>query len=54
MSKTIKIKDERETQKQKQKTNKQTKKQNKVDGSYSERVRDKWFCWAFKFSPTNM
>ena len=30
------------------------KKQNKVDGSYSERVRDKWFCWAFKFSPTNM
>ena len=24
------------------------KKQNKGDGSYSERVRDKWFCWAFK------
>ena len=25
-----------------------TTKQNKGDGSYSERVRDKWFCWAFK------
>ena len=25
------------------------KKQNKGDGSYSERVRDKWFYWAFKF-----
>ena len=25
------------------------KKKNKADGSYSERVRDKWFCWAFKF-----
>ena len=23
-------------------------KQNKGVGSYSERVRDKWFCWAFK------
>ena len=30
----------------KQKTKK--KKKNKGDGSYSERVRDKWFCWAFK------
>ena len=25
-----------------------TTKQNKGDGSYSERVRDKWFCGAFK------
>ena len=24
------------------------KRQNKGDGSYSARVRDKWFCWAFK------
>ena len=37
----IKIIDERETQKKK-------RKQKKGDGSYSERVRDKWFCWAFK------
>ena len=22
--------------------------QNKGDGSYSERVRAKWFCWAFQ------
>ena len=31
-------------------TNKQTKKtkKNKWDGSYSERVRAKWFCYAFK------
>ena len=44
MSIRIKIIDERETQ------NKQTNKQKKNmgDGSYSERVRDKWFCWAFK------
>ena len=32
--------DERETQKKKQK--------NKGDGSYNEKVRDKWFCWTFK------
>ena len=43
MSKIIKIIDERGTQKQKQKT-----KQNQGDGSDSERVRDKWFGWAFK------
>ena len=42
MSKIIKIIDQRETQKQ----NKTKKK--KGGGSYSERVRDKWFCWAFK------
>ena len=24
------------------------RKKKKGDGSYSERVRDKWFCWAFK------
>ena len=47
MSKIIKIKDERETQKQKQKQHTK-KKQNKGDGSYNKRVRDKWFCWAFK------
>ena len=41
MSKIMKIIDERETQKKK-------KKKNKGDGSYSERVRSKWFCWAFK------
>ena len=35
----MKIIDERETQR---------KKKNQGDGSYSERVRDKWFCWAFK------
>ena len=23
-------------------------KHNKGDGSYSKRVRDKWFCWTFK------
>ena len=34
--------DERKTQKKK------TRKKNKRDGSYSKRVRDKWFCWAFK------
>ena len=43
MPKIIKTIDERETQKQKQQ-----KKQNKGDGSYSERVRDKSFCWAYK------
>ena len=46
MPKIIKIADERQTQKQQQQ---QKKKQNKGDGSYSERVRDKWFYWAFKF-----
>ena len=43
MPKIIKTIDERETQKQKQQ-----KKQKKGDGSYSERVRDKSFCWAYK------
>ena len=46
----MKIIVERETQKQ---TNKQTKKTNKDKkehggGSYSKRVRAKWFCWTFK------
>ena len=27
---------------------KKKKERNKGDRSYSERVRDKWFCWAFK------
>ena len=43
MSKIIKIIDGRETQKQNK-----AKSRNKRDGGYSERVRDKWFCWAFK------
>ena len=37
MSKIMKIIDERNA-----------KKKNTGDGSYSERVRGKWFCWAFK------
>ena len=41
MSKIMKITDERETQKEK-------KKKNHKDGSYNKKVRDKWFCWAFK------
>ena len=36
----MKIIDERETHRMKQ------KKKNKGCGSYSERVRGKWFCWA--------
>ena len=43
MSEIMKIIDERETQKAKTKTEK-----NEGDGSYSERVRAKWFCCAFK------
>ena len=39
----MKIIDEREMQKKKTKTEK-----NKADKSYSERVRSKWFCCAFK------
>ena len=43
--------DERETQKEKTETNKQTKtKKSKGHGSYSEKVRDKWFCFAFKLA----
>ena len=44
MSEKIKIIDERETQKKKEKQETQEKIKNKRDGSYSERVRDKWFC----------
>ena len=40
----MKIIDERETQ------IKQTQKRTKGDRSYSERVRPKWFCCAFKLS----
>ena len=29
--------------------NKKGKGQRWREGSYSERMRDKWFCWAFKF-----
>ena len=32
----------------KKQINKQIKKQNKGHESYSEKVRDKWLCWAFK------
>ena len=44
MSEKMKIIDERETQK---KTTTKTVK-NKGDKSYIERVRAKWFCFAFK------
>ena len=27
---------------------KRNEKKNKGDGSYSDGVRDEWFCWAFK------
>ena len=43
MSEIMKIIDERETGKKKARTEK-----NKRDKSYSERVRAKWFCCAFK------
>ena len=38
--------DEREMQKSTKE--KETKTESKGDRSYSERVRAKWFCWAFK------
>ena len=46
----MKIIDERETQKNPKQTNKNKKKQKRTreDRSYSERVRAKWFCCAFK------
>ena len=45
--------DEREMQKNKKTKNKTKEKQTKTERSkgnrsYSERVRAKWFCWAFK------
>ena len=43
MSEITKIIDERETQKKETKTEK-----SKGDKSCSERVRAKWFCFAFK------
>ena len=42
-----KIIDERKTKKNKQ-TNKQRQKRTREDGSYSERVRVKWFSCAYK------
>ena len=49
MSETMEIVDERE--KKKKQTNKQTKiEKNKGKRSYSERMRPKWFCCAFKLS----
>ena len=47
MSEIVKIIDERETQAKKKKKRTKTDK-NKKDKSYSERVRPKWFCCAFK------
>ena len=44
----MKIIDEREMQKKKEKKKTKTEK-NKGDKSYSERMRAKWFCCAFKF-----
>ena len=48
MSETMKIIDEKERQKGKFKKNKQMQKGTRVDRRYSERVRAKWFCWAYK------
>ena len=58
MSEIIQVIGERETQKKKAKQNKIQKKKkkktkaekNKGYGSYSERVRAKWFCCAFKLA----
>ena len=44
MSEIMKIIDERKTQKK----NKHIQKRTRGDRSYSERVRGKWFCCAFK------
>ena len=44
-----------ESEMQKTTKGKQTKTEwCKGNRSYSERVRAKWFCCAFKFSPVNM
>ena len=49
MSEIMKIIDEREMKNNNNNDNKIKKnKNNKREGGYSERVRDKWFCWAFK------
>ena len=48
MSEIMKIIDERETKKQKQKNKQRQKTTRGEDRSYSERVRAKWFCCAFK------
>ena len=51
--KTMKTIDE--TEMQKTAKEKQTKtERSKGNRSHSERVRAKWFCCAFKFSPVNM
>ena len=44
----MKIVDERETQKPTTEKNKQRQKIARGDRNYSERVRAKWFCCAFK------
>ena len=44
----MKVIDERENQKKKKKAATTKTEKNKGDKSYSERVRGKWFCCAFK------
>ena len=48
MSEIMKIIDESETQKKTKKQNKTKKENNKGHKNYSQRVRAKWFCCAFK------
>ena len=40
----------KEKRKKKKKKKKDKKEKKKKDGSYSKRMRDKRFCWAFKSS----
>ena len=49
----MKTTDELESQKT-TKENQTKTERSKENRSYSERVRAKWFCCAFKFSPVNM
>ena len=48
--KTIDDKEMQKTAKEKQTKTERSK----GNRSYSERVRAKWFCFAFNFSPVNM
>ena len=47
MSEIMKIRDKRERQRNKQ-TNKKNRKTQRSGASYSENVKAKWFCCAFK------
>ena len=52
MSETMEVVDEREKKKKKEtnkQTNKQRQKRTRKKRSYSERMRAKWFCCAFKW-----